>query len=136
MSRDLISGFTLGNYSFGVVNLTKNANTDKYGYNVYGIGLDACSQFLLQDDSWGKNVIIFVVVNSSSVHVYNKKKDILVLGGGSTEGLYDTTITAEARYSINFTESRKIFVLSLHYNGSNSFLFVNAKKFINSKQKI
>ena len=110
------------------MNLTKNANTDKYGYNGYGTGLDARAQFSLQDDSWGKNVIVFVVVNSSSVHDCNKKKDILVLGGGSTEGLHDTTITAEARYSIKFTESRKIFVLSLHYNGSNSFLFVNAKK--------
>ena len=36
-----------------------------------------------------------------------------------------TTLTAEAKYPINFTESRQRFVLSLHYNGSNSFLFVN-----------
>ena len=36
--------------------------------------------------------------------------------------------TAKAKYTINFTESGKRFVLSLHYNGSNSFLFVNAIK--------
>ena len=29
---------------------------------------------------------------------------------------------------LDFTELRKRFVLSLHYNGSNSFLFVNATK--------
>ena len=40
--------------------------------------------------------------NSSSVHFNNKKKDILVLGEGRTQGLDDTTITAEAKYSVNF----------------------------------
>ena len=39
--------------------------------------------------------------------------------------LDDTSITAEAKYSINFTESGERLVLNLHYNGSNSFLFVN-----------
>ena len=28
-------------------------------------------------------------------------------------------------YSINFTEKNKKFCLSLHYNGANSYLFVN-----------
>ena len=38
------------------------------------------------------------------------------------------TLKAEAKYPINFTQSEKRFVLSLHYNGSNSFLFGNATK--------
>ena len=63
------------------------------------------------------------------------KKNILVLGEGSTQSLDNTTITAED-YPINFTESEKIFVWSLHYNGSNSFLFVNASKCIDLKQKL
>ena len=46
------------------------------------------------------------------------------------------TLPAEAKYPINFTQSGKGFVLSLYYNGSNSFLFVNAIKYINSKKKI
>ena len=65
---------------------------------------------------------------NSSVHVYSKEKDILILGKGPIQGLDDTTLTAEAKYPINFTQSRKRFVLSLHYNGSNSLLFVNATK--------
>ena len=65
---------------------------------------------------------------SSSVHVDNKNKDILILGDGPTQALDDTTLTPEARYSINFTQPNKRFVLSLHYNGSNSFLFVDATK--------
>ena len=59
------------------------------------------------------------------MHVNNKKKDILVLVESPTQGLDNATITAEAKYPINFTKSGKRFVLSLHYNWSNSFLFVN-----------
>ena len=43
---------------------------------------------------------------SSSAHIDNKKKDILVLGKGSTQGL-EHTLTAEKTYSINFTVTRK-----------------------------
>ena len=57
-----------------------------------------------------------------------KNKDILILDEVPIQGLDDTTLTAEAKYPINFTQPNKRFVLSLHYNGSNSFLFVNATK--------
>ena len=43
-SRDLNVDFTLGNCLFVAVKLTKNADPDKYWYNGYGIGFDACSQ--------------------------------------------------------------------------------------------
>ena len=62
------------------------------------------------------------------MHVDNKNNNTLVLVEGTTQGLDDTNITAEAKYSINFRQSRKRFVLSLHYNGSNTFLFVNEVK--------
>ena len=65
---------------------------------------------------------------SPSVRIDNKKKDVLILGFGSTQGLDATTLTAEARYSIDFSRSNRKFCLCLHYNGSNSFLFVNATK--------
>ena len=51
----------------------------------------------------------------SPVHIDNKNKDILILG----KGFDDTTLTAPLPLS------GKRFVLSLQYNGSNSFLFVN-----------
>ena len=38
---------------------------------------------------------------SSSAHIDNKKKDILVLGKEPTQGL-EHTLTAEKMYSINF----------------------------------
>ena len=58
---------------------------------------------------------------SSSVHIDNTGKDILILGEEPTQRLDDVTLTAEAIYPINFTQADKRFVLSLHYNGSNSF---------------
>ena len=57
---------------------------------------------------WGKSAIIFWVDNSSEVNIDNKKNNILVSGEGPTQGLDDTTITAEAEYSINFTRLNKI----------------------------
>ena len=62
------------------------------------------------------------------MHVDNKGKDILILGEGPTQGLEDITLTAEIKYLINFTQSGEVFVLRLHYNGSNSFLFLDATK--------
>ena len=75
----------------------------------------------------GKNVI-FRVDMSSHGHVDNKGKDILILGEGPTQGLDDTSLTAEAKYLINFSRSQRKFCLSLQYNRSNSFLFFNATK--------
>ena len=63
-----------------------------------------------------------------SVHIDSKNKDILILVEGPTQRLDDIILTAKAKYPINFTQSGKGFVLSLHYNGSNSFLFVNVTK--------
>ena len=65
---------------------------------------------------------------SSSVNVDNENKDILILGEGPKQGLDDTTLTADAKYLINFTQPNKRFVLSLQYNESNSFLLANATK--------
>ena len=71
---------------------------------------------------------------SSSIHVDNKKKDILVLGRGPTQEL-ESTLTAEKMYSINFTVTKKKFCLSLHYNRANSYLFVNGTEIIKFKAK-
>ena len=72
--RNLNTEFTSFNCLFGSVNLTKNADPDKYKYSGYGIGFDSCSEFLFTDGSFGKNVIIFGVYMRSSVHIDNKGK--------------------------------------------------------------
>ena len=50
---------------------------------------------------------------SSSTHIDNQKKDILVLEKGPTQGL-EHTLTAEKMYSVHFTVMNKKFCLSLH----------------------
>ena len=90
---------------------------------------------MLTDGSMGKNVIIFRVDMNSSVHVNNKRIDILILGEKPTQWKDDTKLTAEAKYSINFAQPGNRFVLNLHYNGSNSFVFVNATKIYHFKAK-
>ena len=98
---------TLKNCLFGAVTLTKNI--DKYGYSSYGIRFDRRSSFSFLNGGLGQNVLIFGAGMGSSVHIDNKKKGILVLGKGPTQGL-DDTLTAEKTYSINFTAKKFFFV--------------------------
>ena len=125
---------TLKNCLFGAVTLTKNADIDKYGYSGYGIGFHRRSSFSFPGSGFGQNVLIFGVDMSFSAHIDNKKKDILILGKGPTQGL-EHTLTAEKMYSINFTVTNIKFCLSLHYNGANSYLFVNGTEIYKSKAK-
>ena len=71
---------------------------------------------------------------SFSGHIDNKKKDILVLEIGPTQVL-EHTLTAEKMYTINFTVTNKKLCLSLHYNGANSYLFVNGIEIYKFKAK-
>ena len=68
-------------------------------------------------------------------YLYHENEDILILGDRPTQGLDDITLIAEPKYLINFTQPNKKFGLTLHYNESNSFLFVNATKIYQFKQK-
>ena len=103
---------TLKNCLFGAVTLTKNTDIDKYGYSIYGIGFDRRSNYSFPGGGFSQNVLIFGVDMSSSAHIDNKKKDILVLGKGPTQGL-EHTLTAEKMYSINFTVTKKEIKLAL-----------------------
>ena len=90
-------------------------------YSGYGIGFNARSQLEWSDRSWGKYVIMFCADMSSSVQVDIKNKNTLVLEECLTQRLDDTTLKAEAKYPLNFTQLRKTFVLSVHCNGDSSF---------------
>ena len=127
--------FTLENCLFGAVKITKNTDVDKYKYSGYGIGFDGRGVFTHPAGSFGNNAIIFGVDMSSSVHIDNKGKDILILGSGLTQGLGEHSLTAEKMYSINFSSTGRKFCLSLLYNGANSYLFVNGTEMIKFKVK-
>ena len=102
----------------------------------YGIGFDSGGSFSLSDGTgFDKNVIIFGADMSLSLHVDNRKQDILILGKGPTQGLDDTTLTAEEEYSIKSTEKHKKLCLSLYYNGVKPFMFVNGAEIYKFKAK-
>ena len=71
---------------------------------------------------------------SSSTKTDNRKKDILILGKGPTQGL-EHTPSAGKMYSVNFTKNNKKYCVSLHYNGANSYLFVNGIEIYKFKAK-
>ena len=104
--------------------MTKNADIDKCGYSGYGIGFNRRLSFSFAGGEFGQDVLIFGADMSSSSHIDNKKKDILILGKGPAQGL-EHTLTAEKMYMINFIVTKKKFCLSLHCNGANSYLFVS-----------
>ena len=105
-SSSHINDPTLKNCLFGAVTLTKNADIEKYEYWGYGIGFDRRGSFSFPGGGFGQNVIIFGVDMSSSIHIDNKKKYILEVGKGPTQGL-ESTLTAEKMYSVNFTVTKK-----------------------------
>ena len=93
---------------FGAVRITKNTDVG------YGIGFDRRGVFTHPTGSFGNNAIMFGVGMSSSVHIDNKRKDILILGKGPTQGLGENSLTAEKMYSIDFSATKKnLFKLAL-----------------------
>ena len=139
-SRD--TTFTIQNALFGASLITKNADTSKYNYKGYGICFDERSQFghTITEGGFahttnGRNVLIFGVDMSFSVHATNRANKIYVMGDGLTQGIHDTTLHVEKNYCGNFTDPGKTFVLSLHYNGDDSYLFVNGRQELKFKCK-
>ena len=123
---------TIKNCLFGAVILTKNADIEKYKYSGYGIRFDRRSSFPFPSGGFGQNALIFGADMSSSIHIDNKKKDILVLGRGPTQGL-ESTLTAEKMYSINFAVTKKKVCIIMEQI---VIYLLMVQKFVNLKQKI
>ena len=132
-SRD--NTFTVQNVLFGSMQITKNAYTSKHKYKGYGICFDEGGTFGIGNISKGRNVLIFGVHESSLVHANNKANNIFTMGDGFVQGINDMTLYAEKIYSQNFTQPNKKFVLSLHYNDNDSYLFINGKQELKFKAK-
>ena len=128
--------FTVRNGLFGAVKATKNANTSHYKYEGYGIYFDGESSFSFGNRIDAKNVIIFGVNTCNSSHSTNKTQNIYVLGKDFVQGINNTTVCTEKIDKTNFTEQSKMFVLSLHYNGDNSYLFVNGSQELKFKSSV
>ena len=135
--------FTIQSALFGAMQITKNAtDNDKNNHKGYGICFDERSEFGHTITEGGRahttdarNVLIFGEDMSFSVHATNRANHIYLMGTGLTQGINDTAIYAENNFYRNFTDFGKKFVLSLHYNGDNSYLFVNGRQELKFKAK-
>ena len=134
---------------FGAVKIAEDpSDSDHNKHNDYGIAFDESSDFSFGNIVNGKNVIIFYADISFSSHKRNRQNEIYLLGkdfiqGATTGGptaltgktSKGTTIYAKKVYKHNFTKPNEKFVLSLHYNSDNSYLFVNGSKELKFKAK-
>ena len=139
-SRD--TTFTRQNALFGAMEITKNTDTSKYNYKGYGICFDEGGTFSHRitegghtHTTLGRNVIIFGADMSFSAHATNRANNIYVMGDGLIQGINDTTIYVEKNYYRNFTDPGKKYIISLHYNGNDSYLFVNGRQELKFKAK-
>ena len=115
--------------------ITKNTDTSKYNYKGYGICFDERGTFSMGNINNGRNVIIFGVHENSVIHSNNKTNNIYIMGDWFAQGIADTTLYAEKTDSQNFTQPSKKFILSLHDNGDDSYLFVNGRQELKFKGK-
>ena len=120
--------YAVQNALFGGVKVTKDAtDTSKHKYEGYGICFDEGGMFSMGNNNNGRNVLILGVHENSVIHSNNKANNIFIMGDGFVQGINDTTLYAEKIYSQNFIAVNKKFVLSLHYNGDDSYLLVNGR---------
>ena len=129
-SRD--TTFTIQNALFGAMQITKNTDTSKYNYKGYGICFDEGGTFGHTITEGGRahttnarNVLIFGADMSFSVHATNRANH---MGTEFVQGINNTTIYAEKNFYRNF-------MLSLHYNGDDSYLFINGRQELKFKAK-
>ena len=88
-SRDLHSNFTLKYCLFRVVMVTKNVDPNKYSYFGHAIGFDSQPSLLISNFEFGKTVINNILI-------------LIMIIEELIRGLDNSTIKAEAKYSINF----------------------------------
>ena len=130
------TSFTIQDALFGAMQITKNAtDNSKNNYKGYGICFDEKSKFdrtMIEDGrphiTNGRNVLIFGADMTFSVHATSRANHIYVMGNGFTQGIHDTTLYVENKYFRNFTEPNLKFVLSFHYSGDDSYLFLTVDK--------
>ena len=82
----------------------------------------------------GRNVLIFGV-HEIQLFIQIIKQITYLLWAMDLYKVLMIRLYAEKIYSQNFTVVNKKFVLSLHYNGDNSYLFVNGKRELKFKAK-
>ena len=110
----------------------KNSDKEKDVYSGLRVTFDVVGSWSF-DNNTARNAIIFGVYNILSFHADNFKNKFLMLGEGPTFGISGNFGSPEKKFSINFSKANTKFCLSLPYNASNSYLFVNGKEILRLK---
>ena len=134
------TSFTIQNALFGAMQITKDAtDNSKNNYKGYGICFDERSHFGhtiteggRAHTTNGRNVLTFGVDMSFSVHATNRAN---IISLWRKQGIHDTTLYVEKNYWRNFPDPGKKFVIGLHYNGDESYFFVNGRQELKFKAK-
>ena len=121
-------GIIQTNGLFGNLKIGNTKNTLHYRY--YGgirVFFDATGSYGGTGVSELRNLILYGADMKNSSYSTNKKHHIYILGKSFIQGLqYGATIYAEYDYvKVNGSQVNKKFILSVHYNGDNSYLFIN-----------
>ena len=134
--------FTIQNASFGAMQITKSTDTSKYNYKGCGICFDEGSQFGHTITEGGfahttnaRNVLIFGADISVSTNANNRANNIYVTGELFIQGIKILRYMQKKKFYRNFTDPGKKFMLRLHYNGDDSYLFVNGRQELKFKCK-
>ena len=105
---------------FSATNIVKGSDNEKHVYSNYGVSFDGTGE--------GKYlvIVIFGSDDSLSFHTDNHKNDFQYQ---MKEILLVLMVALMHQFSINFTKAKTKLCLSLYYNGDNSYLFINRKKY-------
>ena len=130
------TSYTIQDALFRAMQITKNTtDSDKNNYKGYDICFDERSKFghtMTEGGRThitnGRNVLIFGADMSFTIHATNRGNHVYVMGDGLAQGINDTTLYLEKKCFRNFTEPNVKFVLSLHYNGDDSYFFLTVDK--------
>ena len=126
------NNFNLKSSLFGATNKVKNSDKKKWVCSGYGITFDGEGLWNFDND-FAKNIVIFGVGKSSSYHPDNRKNNFLVLGEGLAYVINRTLVSPGKMFGINFSKADTKFCLILHYNGDNSYWFVDGKEIFKFK---
>ena len=116
--------YTIQNALFGAMKISKNTDSSKNNYTRYCLCFDEGGEFghTVRQGNFDRTT------NAKNVIIFGVDKDFI-------QRINDTTIYVEKLFHNNFTEFGVKFVLSLHYNGDNSYLFANGRQELKFKAK-
>ena len=112
MTKNPTNNFKFKNCLFGETNIVKKSDKEKYVYSGYGIAFGSADFWNFDNDS-SRSIIIFGVDNSSSSHGYSSKNNFSVLSDNLFFGINRSFVSAEKKFSINFSKANTKFEFAL-----------------------